>query len=70
MTNSSSSWARGGWSQDYYISYYFEAVIPDGSSEVYTQEKLIGKDLYDQLKPGDRIAIQYVPTNPQNSRIL
>jgi hypothetical protein len=48
------------------LEYTFTA--DDGKS--YTKDAMVEKTVWEQLKEGDTIPVKYVPSNPDNSRLL
>lgn len=48
------------------LEYTFST--PDGKS--YSKDVMVSKELYDQWKEGQIIAVKYVPSDPDNSRLL
>jgi hypothetical protein len=51
---------------NYYVTYQFQAL---DSAIVYTNEQLVGKDLFARLNEGSPVQVSYVPGNPALSRL-
>ena len=54
-----------GWNRGYDAQYWF--TLPSGQR--YSNQGHIGRESYEDLKPGDQIEIRYAPSNPDISEI-
>ena len=55
---------------DYYVTYQFTALRPQGDRKRFSREQSVDRDTYDNLPPESRITVVYAPSDPTVSRPL
>ncbi len=55
--------------ETYYLTYRFEAPTAAGSLTQFEKEEQVSQEIYDLLKPGSLVRIQYIFENPAEVRV-